>query len=181
MAAKYQAFFAASQSFSLSESARFFAQVYVSIGDAVISGWNSKYFYNRWRPSAAIKNADIDGNPSTEKDTLWKPLVGTPRHPEYPAAHGVASGAIAYTIERFFGTENIPITLTSTVTGTQHNFTNINDLLAEIVNARVWGGMHFRSSVEAGIEIGKQVAYHVADEFFKVIPVAIPTSGFKCG
>ena len=163
--------FAASQSFSLSESARFFAQIFVSIGDAVISGWNSKYFYNRWRPSTAIRNADLDGNTSTEKDTLWQPLVGTPRHPEYPAAHGVVSGAIAYTIERFFDTQNIPITLTSTVTGTQHNFTNMNDLLAEIVNARVWGGMHFRSSVEAGIEIGKQVAESVADKFTR-LPVA---------
>ena len=119
--------FASSQNFSLSQSARFFAQVFVSIGDALISGWNSKYFYNRWRPSTAIRNADIDGNPSTERDTLWQPLVTTPRHPEYVAAHGVVSASFAYTIESFFGTQNIPITLTSTVTGTQHNFTNIND------------------------------------------------------
>jgi hypothetical protein len=169
--------FAASQSFSLSESARFFAQVYVSIGDALISGWNSKYFYNRWRPSTAIHNADIDGNPSTVQDTLWQPLVTTPRHPEYPAAHGVVSGSIAYAIERFFGTQNISITLTSTVTGTQHNFTNINDYLAEIANARVWGGMHFRTSCQEGIQIGQTVAYHVADQFFQII-VPVELIGF---
>ena len=150
--------FAASQNFSLPESARFFAQVFVSIGDALISGWNSKYFYNRWRPSTAIRNADIDGNPSTVQDTLWQPLVTTPRHPEYVAAHGVVSGSIAYTIERFFGTPNIPITLTSTVTGTQHTFTNIFDYIDEIANARVWGGMHFRTSCQEGLQIGQTVA-----------------------
>lgn len=166
-------FFAVSQNFSLSESARFFAQMFVSIADALINGWNSKYFYNSWRPSTAIRNADIDGNPSTERDTLWQPLVTTPRHPEYPAAHGVVSGAIAFTIERFFGSQNIPITLTSTVTSTQHNFTNINDFTAEIANARVWGGMHFRFSCQAGIQIGQLVAYHVADQFFQVLPVEL--------
>jgi hypothetical protein len=149
--------FAASQSLSLVDEARFFAQIFVSIGDALISGWNSKYFYNRWRPSTAIRNADIDGNPSTEKDTLWQPLAVTPRHPEYPAAHGVVSGAIAYTIERFFNTPNITITLTSTVTGTQHTFTNIYDYLDEITNARVWGGMHSGLLVRKEFKLDRQL------------------------
>jgi hypothetical protein len=165
--------FAASQNFSLTESAQFFAQIFVSIGDALISGWNSKYYYNRWRPSTAIRNADIDGNPSTEKDTLWQPLAVTPRHPEYVAAHGVVSGAVAYTINNLFGTPNITITLNSTVTGTQHTFTNIYDFLDEISNARVWGGMHFRASCDEGVQIGQSVADHVADEFRFVIPNAI--------
>ena len=165
--------FAASQNLSLVDNARFFAQIYVSIGDALISGWNSKYFYNRWRPSTAIRNANIDGNPATERDTLWQPLAVTPRHPEYVAAHGVVSGAIAYTIERFFNTPNITITLTSTVTGTQHTFTNIYDYIDEITNARVWGGMHFRTSCLEGVQIGQTVANHVADEFRFVISDAI--------
>jgi len=165
--------FAASQNLSLVDNARFFAQIYVSIGDALISGWNSKYYYNRWRPSTAIRNADIDGNPATEKDTLWQPLAVTPRHPEYPAAHGVVSGAIAYTIERFFNTPNITITLTSTVTGTQHTFTNIYDYLDEIANARVWGGMHFRTSCDEGVQIGQTVANFVADAFKFAISDAI--------
>jgi hypothetical protein len=165
--------FASSQNFSLTESARFFAQIFASIGDALISGWDSKYYYNFWRPSTAIRNADIDGNPSTEKDTLWQALAVTPRHPEYPAAHGVVSGAVAYTIERFFETPNITFTLNSTVTGTQHAFTNIYDFLDEIANARVWGGMHFRTSCDAGFQIGQLVANHVADEFKLVISDAI--------
>ena len=169
--------FAAAQSLSLVDEARFFAQIFVSIGDALISGWNSKYFYNSWRPSTAIRNADIDGNPATERDTLWQPLVTTPRHPEYPAAHGVVSGAIAYTIERIFGT-NTSITLTSTVTGTQHTFTNINDYMAEISNARVWGGMHFRSSCTEGVQIGQTVAYHVADNYFQPVVVPVELTSF---
>jgi hypothetical protein len=161
--------FAASQSFSLSESARFFAQIFIAESDAWISGWDSKYFYNFWRPSTAIRNADIDGNPLTEIDTLWQPLVATPRHPEYVGGHGFVAGAIAYTIEKFFGTQNIPFTFTSTVTGTQHNYTNINDYLTETADARVYGGMHFRSSMQAGIQMGQSVAYHVADQFFPVV------------
>lgn len=166
-------FFASSQNFTLAESARFFAQIFVSIGDALISGWNSKYFYNRWRPSTAIHYADIDGNPSTIRDTNWVAFAPTPRHPEYPAAHGVVSGAVAYTLYRFFGTPNISISLTSTVTGTQHGFTNIYDFLDEIENARVWGGMHFRTSCEEGVQIGQTVANHVADEFRFVVSDAI--------
>jgi hypothetical protein len=161
-------FFASSQNFSLTESARFFAQIFVSIGDALISGWNSKYYYNRWRPSTAIHNADIDGNPATEQDTLWQPLAVTPRHPEYVAAHGVVSAAIAYTIEKFFGTANITISLTSTITGTEHTFTNIFDYINEISNARVWGGMHFRTSCDEGVQIGQTVAYTVANHFLIV-------------
>ncbi|KAA0246506.1 MAG: T9SS C-terminal target domain-containing protein [Ignavibacteriae bacterium] len=160
--------FAASQNLSLIDNARFFVQIYVSIGDALISGWNSKYYYNRWRPSTAIRNADIDGNPATDQDTLWLPLAVTPRHPEYVAAHGVVSGAIAYTINNFFATPNITITLTSTVTGTQHTFTNIYDYLDEITNARIWGGMHFRTSCQQGVQIGQDVANYVANLFVPV-------------
>ena len=104
---------------------------------------------------------------------MWQPLVATPRHPEYVAAHGVVSGSIAYTIERFFGDPNIPISLTSTVTGTQHTFTNIFDYIDEIANARVWGGMHFRTSCSEGLQIGQTVANHVADQFFQIVPVEL--------
>ncbi len=76
-------------------------------------------------------------------------------------------------LKDFSDTPNITITLTSTVTGTQHTFTNIYDYLDEITNARVWGGMHFRTSCEEGVQIGQTVANHVADEFRFVISDAI--------
>jgi photosystem II stability/assembly factor-like uncharacterized protein len=158
--------FAASRGLSLADNARLFAQLYVTIGDALITGFESKYLYNNWRPVTAIRAADIDGNPLTLQDTSWLPLVTTPTHPEYVAAHGCALGAFAYTLEKFFGTANVPVTLTSAVTGTQHSFTNINQITAESANARVYGGMHFRSSGEDGLAIGREVAGWVAQRAF---------------
>ena len=162
---------------SVADNARLFAQLYVTIGDATIAGFESKYYYSVWRPSTAIRAADTDGNPLTMRDTSWLPLVTTPPHPEYPAAHGVAMGGLAYGLAEFFGTENVSVTLTSNVTGTQHSFNNINELLAEVVNARVYGGMHFRSSVEDGVTIGRDIAAWVAERHFLRLP--IPTTGLQ--
>jgi photosystem II stability/assembly factor-like uncharacterized protein len=158
--------FATSRGMSLADNARLFAQLYVTIGDALITGFESKYLYNNWRPVTAIREADTDGNPLTVQDTSWLPLVTTPTHPEYVAAHGSVLGAFASALEKFFGTANVPVTLTSAVTGTQHSFTNINQITAESMNARVYGGMHFRSSGEDGIAIGRNVAAWVAQRRF---------------
>ena len=158
--------FAASRGMSLADNARLFAQLYVTIGDATITGFESKYYYNAWRPSTAIREAESDGNPLTGRDTSWLPLVTTPPHPEYPAAHGFAMGGLANGLASFFGTTNVPVTLTSNVTGSQHSFNNTNDIIAEAINARVYGGMHFRSSVEDGVTIGRDVAAWVARRYF---------------
>jgi hypothetical protein len=172
--------FAASRAMSLADNARLFAQLYVTIGDATIAGFESKYYFNAWRPSTAIREADTDGNPLTERDTSWLPLVNTPPHPEYPAAHGVAMGGLANGLAEFFGTREVPITLTSNVTGTQHSFTNIDELLAEVVNARVYGGMHFRTSVEDGVTIGRDVAAWVAERYFlRLTTPPIPTTNLQ--
>lgn len=158
--------FAVTRGMSIADNARLFAQLYVTISDALITGFDSKYLYNNWRPVTAIRAADIDGNPLTVQDTSWLPLVTTPTHPEYVAAHGCALGGFAYALAKFFGTASVPVTLTSTVTGTQHSFTNINDITTESANARVYGGMHFRSSAEDGVAIGRNVAEWVARRYF---------------
>ena len=171
--------FAISQHMSIADNARLFAQLYVSINDALITGFESKYYYNSWRPSTAIRGADTDGNPLTGRDTTWLPLVTTPTHPEYPAAHGCAYGAFARTLEKFFGRSDIPVTLTSTVTGTLHSFTNVNDIVTESGDARVYGGMHFRSSVEDGATIGRNVAEWVARRYFTPLASPIPLAGLQ--
>jgi photosystem II stability/assembly factor-like uncharacterized protein len=158
--------FAASRAMSLADNARLFAQLYVTIGDASIAGFESKYYYNAWRPSTAIRAADTDGNPLTTRDTSWLALLNTPPHPEYPGAHGFAMGGLANGLAKFFGTTNVPVTLTSNVTGTQHSFKNTDEIVAEAINARVYGGMHFRSSVEDGVTIGRDVAAWVARRYF---------------
>jgi len=163
---------AAAHGLSLTENARFFAQIYVTVGDAVIAGWDSKFHYNFWRPVTAIRNADIDGNPDTQPDTAWLPLVVTPGHPEYPAAHGCVTGGLAYALEEYFRTSHLAVTLTSTsVTGVplaQHSFSNIHEIVTEVINARVYGGMHYRTSGEEGAAIGRKVSEWVARHCFKL-------------
>jgi len=158
---------AAAQGLSLADSARFFAQVYVTCSDAWIAGWDSKYQFNFWRPVTAIRAADTDGNPATDVDSGWTPVATTPNHPEYPSAHGFLTASYIEAVRRFFGTKRLTFTVTSTVTGTSRTFHNTDDLIDEVIEARIWGGMHYRTSMLDGVEIGKSVAKWVAKHSFK--------------
>jgi hypothetical protein len=161
--------FAAEQNFSLPDEARFMAQMYVSAGDAIIAVFDSKYHYGRWRPVTAIRVGDTDGNPETDRDPNWTPLAVTPGHPEYPAAHGAFTGALAEGLRRFFGTKDVTITLSSTVTGTSRTFHKTDDLVSEIIVARIYGGMHFRTSCVRGKVQGEKVAKWVAKHHFRPV------------
>jgi hypothetical protein len=158
---------------SVPDTARFYAQVYVTTADALIAVWNSKYFFNFWRPVTAIRAADLDDNPDTEADPGWLPLVTTPAHPEYPAAHGAVSGGLAFALEQFFGTHRVEVTLTSTsvpsVALAQHHFTSTRNMVKEIIDARVYGGMHYRTSGVHGTVIARKVAHYVAKHYFQPV------------
>jgi len=158
---------AASQGLSLADSARFFAEVYVTCSDAWIAGWDSKFHFNFWRPVTAIRAADTDGNPATVADPGWTPAATTPNHPEYPSAHGFLTASYIEAVRRFFGTKRLTFTVTSTVTGTSRTFHNTDDLIDEVIEARIWGGMHYRTSMVDGVELGKSVAKWVARHSFK--------------
>lgn len=164
---------AASHNLSVADAARFYAQVYVTIADAQITTWNGKYFYNFWRPVTAIRAADTDDNPATEPDFAWLPLVVTPGHPEYPEAHSTESGALAYTLAEFFGTKQQNITLTSTsVPGyalREHHFTSTDDMVKEVINGRIYGGMHYRTSGVAGSVIARKVAHYISKNYFQPV------------
>jgi hypothetical protein len=154
---------------NLPDNARLLAMLSVAFRDAGGGCFESKYHYNFWRPLSAIPLADTDGNPATEADPLWTPVVPTPNHPEYPAAHGCASGSTMEVLRTFYGTKNVSFDFSSAVTGTTHHYERTDDLVQEVRNARVWGGMHFRSSVEAGAELGKDVAKWVANNNFRPV------------
>ena len=156
---------------SLVDSARFFAQVYVTIIDAQITTWSSKYFYNFWRPVTAIRNADIDDNPATERDLAWLPLVVTPGHPEYPAAHPTVTGSLVFAVQEFFGTKKVNVRLTSTsvIPGTMTTllFKNTDAIVKHVINGRVYGGMHYRTSAEDGSVVARHVSKYVAKHYFR--------------
>jgi len=161
--------FAATQGFSVADSARFFGQLYVTSADSFIAGWDAKYYFNFWRPVTAIRAGDTDGNDNTVAEPGWLPLVVTPPHPEYPAAHGTFTGSYATFLRLFFETKNVYITLTSTAVATPRSFDNTDDLIKEIIDARIFGGMHYRISGEDGIVVGKKIAKWVARHYFRPV------------
>lgn len=159
--------YATENGLNVRKAARFFAIANTSILDSQIACWDAKYTYNFWRPVTAIRAGG--GNPVTKLDPDWIGLAITPPHPEYPAAHGCWTSATAKMLEHFNGTNIVHFELDSSVTGTTRVFENTNDLQAEIINARVYGGMHYRFSVETGAAIGEHVADYVDANYFQRI------------
>jgi hypothetical protein len=157
------------QGLGLSDNARLLARIYVASADALTACWDSKYAHNFWRPVTAIRAGDTDGNPATVADPAWTPLAATPGHPEYPSAHSCFTAAWADTVKDFFEGADVPVTLTSTVpnSGGSRSFPNTDAVVAELVDARILGGMHYRFSCEAGTRMGRQVARLVDRNFFK--------------
>lgn len=150
---------------NLADNARLAAMIHVAAADAIGACFETKYFYGYWRPTSAIRLADTDANPATEADPGWTPHLPTPNHPEYPAAHGCDDGATAEAVRSFYGTKKVRFAFDSTVTGTTHVYESTDDLVHDVRNGRVWGGMHFRNSVVVGTELGKDVAKWAAQRF----------------
>ena len=145
------------------DAAHLIAMGELTTADAGIACWDSKYFYLAWRPITAIQHADLDRNDATTADPGWTPLLATPTHPEYPAAHGCLSSAFSDALAAALHTKNLDITVPGATGGgttltTKRVYRNVRDIQKEIVNARVWAGLHFRNSVEKGENLGNHVA-----------------------
>jgi hypothetical protein len=153
---------------SLAEHARLLALLYVVQSDAADTCFESKYNFQFWRPTSAITLADIDGNAATTADPAWTPVVPTPNHPEYPAAHGCLTAAAAATLQGYYGTPNVTFDLNSTVTGTTHHFTTTQAMVDDVQLGRIAGGMHFRTSTVDGAALGENVAEWVLAHHFQV-------------
>jgi len=140
-------------------NARLFALAYLAAADSLIAVFDAKYFYEFWRPITAIRNGDIDGNDATVEDLNWTPLIDTPLHPEYPCAHCINAAAVGAVLESEFGKGAIePFAMTSpTAPGVTHHWTRISDFVAEVSNARVWSGVHYRTSTRIGEQMGREI------------------------
>ena len=152
---------------SLAEHARLMAMVWVTQADAGNACFESKYHYQFWRPSSAITLANTDGNDATAVDASWAPVVATPNHPEYPAAHSCISGATSQILSSYYGTPNVTFNMSSTVTSTTRRYLTTAALVDEIQIARIAGGMHFRKSTVDGAALGKNVASWVLANHFQ--------------
>ncbi len=155
----------AQQGLSLVDNARLYAMLYLTAADALISVWNDKAHWLFWRPITAIREADTDGNSATGKDDAWLPLIATPPYPEHSSGHSGLSGSIAATLQDFFGTDAIGWTDTNNG-GFTRSFASFSQAIDEVVDARVWSGIHFRNADEQGAKIGRQVARYRDKHYF---------------
>lgn len=150
------------------DNARVFALVAMATADASIAIFDAKYAFNFWRPVTAIRNADMDGNDTTERDAVWEPFIATPMHPEYPCAHCIAQSAAATVLEAFFGNSIPPVKLTSTTApGVTRTFTQLSDYVTEVINARIYDGVHYRTSGEVGAAMGRKIGEYTVQNYFK--------------
>jgi hypothetical protein len=149
-------------------AARFMAMISVTYADSIIACFDAKYHYAFWRPITAIRAGDTDGNKATLGDLAWSPLLpATPNHPDYPSAHSCLTPAGGRVMASFLGTQHIDLTVPSLTGLGDRHFADVDDLEDEVGNARIWGGIHFRSAVEDGIRIGKRTAHQVLTHHFQ--------------
>lgn len=141
---------------SLRESARLFTLLNVAMADTGIAVWDCKYHWNAWRPVTAIQSAG---------DKNWMPLLATPPHPEYVSGHSAFSAAAAAVLKEFFGTDAVTFSVSSdTLPGVQRRFTGFTTCAREVGRSRVFGGIHFQFSNEAGQKLGERVAGEVLEK-----------------
>lgn len=182
---------ATSAGMDVADSARLLAMSNLASADATIGCWENKHHWNFWRPITAIREAADDGNPATEADPDWLPLFDpstvvqagapliTPGFPEHPAGHGCITGAFVHTLQSFFGTDDVEVTFASPRTGTTRTFPTLSAVLDQVIDARVWAGIHFRTADVEGAALGEAVAEYLADHFFE--PAGTPPELEKTG
>lgn len=154
---------------SVLKNARLAAMLQVSIADSILGCFDSKYFFDAWRPRTAIPAAATDGNPATTDEQGWAPFAASPNHPEYPSGHSCIAGAVGEVVKSYYRTPRVAFNWTSTATGTTHAYDSVNEMIREIKDARVYGGMHFRFSNDDGATLGRRTAQWVERNYFRPI------------
>ena len=162
---------ATTEQLDLRDSARLFGLVHVAAGDTMIACWDAKYHYNFWRPFYAIRRADTDGNHKTQPDPNWTHLAAG-NHPEYPSGHACFTGAYAEALQTYFHTDQVRLEIESTrfAVGDPRRtrvYDRLTDVQADVVDARVWGGLHFRSTMEESAKLSDRVVAYVAAHHFR--------------
>jgi hypothetical protein len=140
-------------------TARLFAAVMTSQADAIIACWDAKYTYQHWRPWQSVPTVEAG----------WTPLLATPNHPEYPSAHGCVTGSMGLALARVLGTHRIDMDIDATNVGVTRHYETVDELLDEVGAARIWGGLHYRFSVETGLRLADRVVDHNLRRNFRLV------------
>jgi hypothetical protein len=159
----------AARKLDLADCARLFALLSMGHANTFIVDWDAKFHYNFWRPVTAIRNGDMDGNDATERDAGWQPANATPMHPEYPSqaaiVAGVASAVLAAVLrEPAPGPVTVADSANAKITRV---FATTAALAEEQRMVRIWGGIHFRSSLEASDRMGRALVAHLLETAYR--------------
>jgi hypothetical protein len=147
------------------DSARLFALLNMAEADVGVSCWESKYFYNTWRPETALRELDTKVNPDVVANPSFIPNMASPSFPAYPSGHSMFSAAGARALALFFGTDEIAFSITSDgLPGAVHRFERFSDAQREAGMSRIWGGIHTMTdnlqAQKAGMGIAEWVFAH---------------------
>jgi hypothetical protein len=163
---------ASARIFDLGKSARLFALANMALADAGITAWNTKNRYVFWRPITAIQNGENDGNPRTAGDPVWQPLIPNPPYPDYTSGANNVTGAVTRMLRLFFGRDHMTFNVTTTnavavlKTRTYHRF---SDAAEDVVNARVYEGIHFLFADVEGRSQGRSIAKWAFKRFLRPV------------
>jgi hypothetical protein len=149
---------AAAKGLNVVDTARLFALLNMAMADSLIVGFEAKYAFNFWRPITAIRNAELAKNPEIAADLSWEPLLVTPPHQEYPAAHCLSAGAAVAVLRDVLGGDKLAASYVYPPLGVLRQWDGLSQIATEVENARVWGGIHYRTSVEHGTQAGREIA-----------------------
>jgi hypothetical protein len=150
------------------DTARLFALANMAMADSVITVWDSKLHYNYWRPITAIRQGDNDGNPHTVGDVTWQPLINTPNYPDYTSGANGVSAAMTRTMQNFFGTDWVTFEVSSVAPQVKQKtrvYRRFSDAAQDVVDARIYLGIHFRFADTAARDQGRRVADWTFDHF----------------
>jgi hypothetical protein len=139
----------------------------MSAADGIISSWDGKLKYGYWRPVTAIQLADTDGNPDTDPDPSWLPLIATPPYPDYTSGLTTTMGALTRALTGVHQLGRDRIDVNNTVAGATRHYAFASQLNQDAIDARVWSGIHFRTADVVGNKAGKQVGDWAVDNYFQ--------------
>jgi hypothetical protein len=155
---------------NIGDSARLFALSYMAMADAYITSWDSKRHWNFWRPITAIQQGDNDGNPRTAGDPAWQSLITTPSYPDYTSGANNNSGALTTMLANFFGTDRVTFSMTSNtpqVIQKTRTYRRFSDAAEDVVDARIYAGIHFRFADTVARRQGSHVANWAFSHFLR--------------
>ena len=143
----------------VTQNARLLAASGQAMVDAIDAVFDAKYQYHFWRPYTAIRNGDQDGNDSTEREPGWLPFIDTPMHPEYPCAHCTIAASLGALLKAEIGSGSTPqlSTTSPTLPGVTRTWSSVDAFTQEVLNARIYDGVHYRNSGEVGNALGTKV------------------------